>query len=160
MSGLDLLEILFVASAFLFQIILIVHFALRKWYFDLAMRYGPVVYGLSLPAAAVSVLLLLGDKPWVFWLGGFIYFIWAIYGYTIEYIKRMEWRNPIRWSIGGPYVSLYLATIMFYWWPLALLHKPLWYVYAVLFIASTMLNVTSHKGPRISHEMRQPAGRL
>ena len=158
MFGFDLLEILFVVSAFLFQIILIVHFALRKWHFDLAIRYGPVVYALSLPAAAVSVLLLLSDKPWAFWLGGFIYLIWAVFGYTVEYVKRLEWRNPIRWSIGGPYVSLYLAAVMFYWWPLALLRKPLWYMYAVLFIASTILNLTSHKGPQVSYESRPPAG--
>jgi len=34
---------------------------------------------------------------------------------------------------------------MFYWWPLGLFSKPLWGVYAVLFIVSTILNVTSHK---------------
>jgi hypothetical protein len=122
------------------------------------MRYGPVVYALSVPAAAASVLILLGGKTWAFWLGGFFYLTWAIYGYTVEYRKRLEWRNPMRWSIGGLYVSLYLATVMFYWWPLALLYKPLWYVYAVLFTASTILNVTSHKGPQVLQERRPPAG--
>ena len=37
------------------------------------------------------------------------------------------------------------TTCMFYWFPLALVSKPLWYVYAVLFIVSTLLNVTSHQ---------------
>jgi len=146
MFGLDDLEILFAVSAFLFQIVLILHFALRKWRFHLAMRYGPIVYALSIPAAALSALLLLGGKTWSLWLGGFIYLIWAIFGYAVEYAKGIEWRNPIRWSIFGPYVFLYLATVMFYWWPLGLVSKPLWYVYAVLFIVSTILNVTSHKG--------------
>ena len=158
MDGLDNLEILFVASALLFQIVLIIHFALRKWRFNLAMRYGWIVYGLSIPAAAVSVLLALNGKAWSLrmeervllhssaWLGGFIYPIWAIFGYTVEYIRKTKWRDPIRWPIFGPYVTLYLATVMFYWWPLALISKPLWYVYAVLFIVSTVLNVTSHKG--------------
>jgi hypothetical protein len=145
MIGSDSLEILFVLTAFLFQIVLIIHFALRKWRFDLAMRHGWIVYALSIPAAAVSILLLLGGMTWSLWLGGFIYLIWAIYGYSVEYIKKIEWRSPIRWSIGGPYVVLYLATVMFYWWPLALINKPLWYGYAVLFIISTLLNVTSHK---------------
>ncbi len=148
MNSLEGLEILFLISAFLFQILLIIHFALRKWRFNLAMRYGPVVYAMSLPAAAVSLLLLLGGMPWAFWLSGLIYLIWAIFGYTVEYIKKLNWRNPIRWSTGGLYISLYLATVMFYWWPLALLYKPLWYGYAVLFLASTILNVSSHKGPQ------------
>ncbi len=51
----------------------------------------------------------------------------------------------MRMSIAGPYVFLYLATVMFYWWPLALVSKPLWYVYAFLFMISTILNVTSHR---------------
>jgi hypothetical protein len=40
---------------------------------------------------------------------------------------------------------LYLASVLLYWFPLALVSKPLWYGYAVLFVASTILNVTSHK---------------
>jgi hypothetical protein len=145
MPDLDNLEILFVITAFLFQIVLITHFTLRKWRFPLAMRYGPLVYALSLPAAAVSLILWAGGKPWGLWLGGFLYLAWAIYGYTVEYIRHIGWRSPLRWSVGGPYLLLYLATVMFYWWPLALIYKPLWYVYAVLFGISTILNLTSHK---------------
>jgi hypothetical protein len=43
-----------------------------------------------------------------------------------------------------PYVLLYLGTVMFYWWPLGLLSRPLWIAYAVLFVIGTGLNVTSH----------------
>jgi hypothetical protein len=146
MFGLDHLEVLFVVIAFLFQIVLIVHFALRKWRFDFVLRYGWIVYALSVPAAATSVLLLLGGKTWSLWLGGFITLVWAVYGYTVEYARGIQWRNPIRWPIFGPYVFLYLATIMFYWWPLATISRRLWYVYAVLFIVSTTLNLASHKG--------------
>ena len=68
-AGLRLLPLfLFVAAAFLFQILLIVHFALRKWRFDTAMRLGPVVYALGIPSAIVSAMLLLGGKTWSFWL--------------------------------------------------------------------------------------------
>jgi hypothetical protein len=140
----DNLDFLFVICAFLFQIVLIVHFALRKWRFPLALRYGPLVYALGLPAAAVSVLLLLGGKEWSFWLGGFLYLAWAIFGYTVEYLLRIEWRNSRRWAIFASYILLYLATVMFYWWPLALIGKPLWAAYAALFVISTVLNATSH----------------
>jgi hypothetical protein len=145
MFGLNILETLYVVSASLFQTILIIHFALRKWHFDLAMRYGWVVYALSIPAFALSLFILQGGKSWPFWLSGFIYLIWAIYGYLVEYVRGIQWRTPIRWPIFGPYIVLYLATVMFYWWPLALIYKPLWYVYAVLFLISTFLNVTSHQ---------------
>jgi len=140
---------LFVTWAFLFQAVLIVHFSLRRWAFDrYILKFGWIVYAMSIPAIVVSLFLLLGDKTWSLWMGGFIYLVWAVYGYSVEYVKRIQWRNPIRWPIFGPYVFLYLATIMFYWWPLGLISRPLWYVYAVLFIISTTLNVTSHKGSK------------
>jgi len=65
--------------------------------------------------------------------------------YIIEYVKGIQWRNPIHWPVFGPYVFLYLATIMFYWWPLGLISRPLWYAYAILFVISTVLNITSHR---------------
>ncbi|HTX79077.1 MAG TPA: hypothetical protein VMC62_05390 [Longilinea sp.] len=155
MFGLNPLQTLFVVTAFLFQIVLIIHFALRKWRFHFAIRHGWIVYALSLPSAAVSILLLEGQVAWSLWLGGFLYLVWAVYGFTIEYGKKIAWRDPIRWSIFGPYVLLYLATVMFYWFPLALVYKPLWYAYAVLFIVSTWLNVTSHKAPISTEDQTQ-----
>lgn len=144
MSDPDNLEILFILTAFVFQAVLIAHFALRNWRFDVALRYGWIVYAFSVPAMVVSVVLLWGGKPLPLWLGGFLYLVWAICGYTVEYVRKIQWRNPPRWSIFGPYMILYLATIMFYWWPLGLVYRPLWYVYALLFVASTLLNITSH----------------
>ena len=146
MFGLDNLEALFVVWAFLFQIVLIVHFALRKWYFAVAMRYGPLVYALGIPAVAVSVLILLDGEAWYLWIGGFLCLAWGIFGYSVEYVKKIQWRNPILWPVFVPYISLYLATVMFYWWPLGLISQPLGYAYAILFIKSTALNTTSHKG--------------
>lgn len=147
MSTLDNLEILFVVTAFLFQAVLIGHFALRKWRFNLAMRHGWLVYALSVPATAVSVILLAGGKSWTLWLGGILYLVWAIFGYTVEFVRGIEWRNPPRWSILGPYLTLYLATSMFYWWPLWNIDQPLWLLYTVLYIVSTVLNLTSHQKP-------------
>jgi len=138
-------EILFVVFAFLFQIVLITHFSLRKWRFDTAIRYGWIVYGLSLAAAAVSLYLLVNRQTWELWTAGFLYLIWAAFGYIVEYCLKIDWRNPPRWLIFIPYILLYLATVMFYWWPLINLWKPLWYVYTVLFILTTWLNITSHK---------------
>lgn len=94
MFELDLLETLFVLTAFLFQSVLIIHFALRKWRFDTAIRYGPIVYLLSIPSFAVSILLLLGGMTWSLWLGGLLYVVWAIYGYVVEYVKKSNGAIP------------------------------------------------------------------
>ncbi len=145
MPGLNVHETIFVVSAFTFQVVLITHFSLRRWRFDLAMQFGPFVYALCIPAAGFSLYQLLNGESWYLWIGGFIYLIWAVYGYSVEYIQKIEWRNSRNWPVLGPYITLYLATVMFYWWPLALVYKPFWSVYAFVFIISTYLNVTSHQ---------------
>jgi len=145
MFDLDNLEILFVAWAFLLQIALIIHFALRKRFFEsYTMKVGWIVYALSIPAVVISIVLLIGGKTWSFWLGGFLFLLFAVYGYRIDYVKKIQWRKPLILSIMFPYVFLYLGTVMFYWWPLGLLSRPLWSVFAVLFVIGTILNVTSH----------------
>jgi len=145
MQNFDSLDILFIVWAFTFQIVLIVHFAIRKRYFEsYTLKYGWLVYALSIPAVIISIILLLGGKSWSFWMGGFLFLIYAIYGYRIDFVKKIQWRNPLRPSIMFPYVFLYLATVMFYWWPLWPLSRPLWFVYAILYVIATILNITSH----------------
>ena len=145
MFGLDKLDTLFVIWSFFLQIVLIVHFAIRKPFFEsYTIKFGWIVYALCFPAAVISFILLLGGKSWSFWLGGFLFLVYASYGYWIDYIKGIEWRNPLRKDIMFPYVTLYLGTIMFYWWPLALLYRPLWFVFGALFVIGTILNITSH----------------
>ena len=145
MSKFDNLDNLFIGWAFFFQIVLIVHFALRKLLFEsYTLKYGWLVYALSIPAAIISIVLLLGGKSWSFWLGGFLFLVYAAYGYWIDYIKQIQWRNPLNLSIVFPYVFLYLSTVMFYWWPLGQLSRTLWFAYAILFVIATVLNITSH----------------
>lgn len=145
MQNLDQLDFLFVIWAFSYQIVLIIHFAFRKRFFEsYTLKYGWLVYALSVPGVIISIILLLEGKSWSFWLGGFLLLIFSGFGFYIDYIKKIEWRKPINKSVMFPYVFWYLATIMFYWWPLALISKPLWYIYAVLFVVATVLNVRSH----------------
>jgi len=145
MFGLDRLDTLFIIWAFFLQIVLILHFAVRKRFFDsYTIKYGWLVYALCIPAAVISLILLLGGKSWSFWLGGIIFLFFAAYGFRIDYIKGINWRKPLRKDIAFPYVILYLCTIMFYWWPLALLYRPLWFIFGVLFVIGSLLNITSH----------------
>ena len=145
MVNLDKLDKMFIAWAFFFQVVLIIHFALRKRFFEsYTMKFGWIVYALCIPALIISIFLLRGGKSWSFWLGGFLFLFYAAFGYWVDYVLKIQWRDPLRLSIMIPYVFLYLSTVMFYWWPLALLRRPLWYIFAVLFAIGTVLNVTSH----------------
>jgi hypothetical protein len=140
----DRYDKLFISIAFAIQTILLAYFALRKWNFDLAMQWGWVVYALAAPAVIVSLALLAGHKPWSLWLAGFLYVAWAAFGYAVDIAHPIAWRTPIYLPVFIPYVLLYMACQMFYWFPLANIRKPLWYIYALLFVTSTILNVTSH----------------
>jgi hypothetical protein len=144
MNAIDNLDILFIVFGLLFQIVLIIHFAFRRWAFHIAKQYGPFVYALGIPAFLLSLAQIAAGKPWSLWLGGVLFLVWGIYGYYVEYVRQIEWRDPPYWPVFGPYLTLYLATIMFYWWPLWDLARPLWYVYTVLFVIATILNLASH----------------
>jgi len=145
MTKLDNLDKLFVIWAFVFQVLLIVHFAIRKPFFEsYTMKYGWIIYALCIPAVVISIVLLRGGKSWSFWLGGFLFLVFALFGYWVDYVAQIEFRSPLRPSVLIPYVVLYLATVMFYWWPLGLLSRPLWFAYAILFVIATILNITSH----------------
>ena len=145
MTKLDNLDKLFIVWAFLLQILLIIHFAIRKPLFEsYTVKYGWIIYALCIPAAIISIVLSLGGKSWSFWLGGFLFLAFAIFGYWVDYVAQIQFRSPLQLSILFPYAFLYLATTMFYWWPLGLLNRPLWFIYAILFIVATVLNVTSH----------------
>ena len=70
MTKLDNLDKLFVVWAFLFQIVLIVHFALRRPFFEsYTLKFGWIVYALCIPAVVISVILLLGGKKLVILAG-------------------------------------------------------------------------------------------
>ena len=145
MFGFDQFETLFVIWAFFLQVILIIHFAVRKPFFEeYTQRYGWLVYALCFPAIIISIILGLNGKEWSFWLGGLLFLVWSGFGYWVDYIKGIQWRKPLRRDIMFPYVTLYLGTIMFYWWPLALIYKPFWYIFTVLFLIGTILNIRSH----------------
>jgi hypothetical protein len=144
-KNLDKLDRLFVVWAFLLQVVLIIHFALRKPFMEsYTEKFGWIVYALCIPAVIISIILLRGGKSWSFWLGGFLFLIYAVFGYWVDYGAQIPFRNPLRLSIALPYVFLYLASVMFYWWPLGRLSRRLWFAYALLFVIATILNITSH----------------
>ncbi len=148
MFGLDLPNSILVVTAFTLQIALVIYFAARKWRWDTAMRYGVIVYWLGIPAALVSIVLLWMGQPWYTWLGGFVYAVWAIFGYRVDIARHVEWRDPILPRVFYPYVTLFIIAQVLYWWAVGIVIRPLWYAFAVLFVISTALNVTSHRRQR------------
>jgi hypothetical protein len=141
----DKLDRLFLIWAFTLQVILIVHFAVRKPFFDsYTLKYGWIVYALCIPAAGISVILLRGGKTISFWLGGLLFIAFAAFGFWADYLAGITFRTERHLPVLIPYILLYLSTVMFYWWPVGMLSKALWVIYGILFLIATVLNITSH----------------
>jgi hypothetical protein len=135
----------FVVWSFLYLILLIAHFAVRARFFEAyTVRYGWVMYALAVPAAALSVWLVVAGKDWTLWAAGFLCLAFSLYGFWVDYVAKAPFRSPFVASIGVPYVLLYLATLMFYWWPLWHRSVALWGAYAVLYVVAMVLNLRSH----------------
>jgi len=137
-------EILFAVWALMFQIVLIGHFMARRLSLPLIHSWGWVTYLVGIPAAVISLVLMRAGQPWYLWLGGLLCLVWAAFGLLVEYGLQINWRSPIHYPVFIPYMILYLATNMFYWWPLARIERRLWFVGAFLFVCSTVLNILSH----------------
>ena len=144
MRVLDRWERQFLAAALGIQGVLVIFFALRKWNFAVAMQVGWLVYGLAIPAVALSVMLVRARKPWYLSTAGFLFAVWAAFGAVVDIIHPVEWRSPMLPSIFIPYVLLYTSSQMFYWWPLLRIHRVSWCIFTALYSLSTLLNVTSH----------------
>ena len=134
----------YTACAFGFQLLLCIHFALRRWRFSTALRWGWIVYALGLPAGLLGVYGLVSGAEWSWGVAGLLYLVWGLYGWWVEYRRRIVWRDPWYWPVAGPYLMLFLAVEMFYWFPLALIARWLWYAYGGLFLLSFGLNLASH----------------
>ena len=142
------LTTLFAISAFTVQGVLVGYFALRTWRFSTALRYGWIVTALGIPTMVVSGIFLTGGLPPSFWLGGFLYILCAFFGWWVEYVQCINWRQPMCLPICVGYLAFYLAMLIFYWFPLALDWMPLGYIFGVIFVASTWLNATSRQPTR------------
>ncbi len=134
----------FVTMAIGTQVVLVIFFALRKWDFPAAMQVGWLVYALAIPAVALSVQGVREGKAWYLVAAGFLFGVWAAFGTVVDIIHRVEWRSPMLLPVFLPYVTLYIAAQMFYWWPLLKVDRRAWLAFTVLYAASTYLNMSSH----------------
>lgn len=69
---------------------------------------------------------------------------WRDQRLTVDCVAQIPFRGSGHLSVLLPSVALYLAMVMCYGWPLALLSRPLWFAYAVLFVVATILNITTY----------------
>ena len=150
---------IFASFAIASQAVLVAYFASRRWAPELARRYGWIAYAFGIVGVPVGAWLAMEGASWRLFAGPLLYAVWAAYGAWVDLFRRVEWRpasgatrQPMRWNVLGPYLTLYLVGQMFLWWPMWNYSRLGWAVYLVLFVANTLLNVSGHfrSAPRSS----------
>lgn len=142
-----MLDTVHVVVTLALQAILIGYFALRRWRAPFAFRIGRAIYALGIPLAVYSVVMAVVGQPWYLWLPGLLYALWALLGNSVDTGRPLQWHEPICPRPFNGYMVLYLAYQMFFWWSLGDIWTPGRYVFAVLFVLATYLNVISRKAP-------------
>jgi hypothetical protein len=115
---------------------------------ELERKWGWIVYALGVPSLGLSLWFFAAGQPWYHGLAYVLFTAWAAFGATVDIIRPVEWRSPIRASVFVPYLILYIATQFAFWIPLWFISTAYWFVYAVLYTLSTILNTASHIGKR------------
>ncbi|MFC2081815.1 hypothetical protein ACFLSF_03045 [Candidatus Bipolaricaulota bacterium] len=129
------------------QALLLAFFASRRWWPEVAARFGWTVYafaGLGLPLGA---WLFLDGQSWRLFVGPILMTCWALFGATVDLWRPRQWRRPpIMWNVFIPFLALYFFSQMFMWWPLWSIERVVWAVFLVLFVPNTVLNIRGHFG--------------
>lgn len=146
MAGQGTATIAFAAFGIASQAVLVLYFAARRWRPGAAERHGWIAYAFAELGLPLGAWLMLGGQSWRLYAGPVLLAVWAALGAAVDLWRRIEWRDPIRWSVFVPYVALYFWAQMFLWWPLWDLWRAAWLAFLVLFIVSTVLNIWGHFG--------------
>lgn len=126
------------------QALLAGFFAARRWARPAADRFGWIAYafaGLGLP---VGAWLLVDGETWRLCVGPILLAAWAGLGAVVDLWHPVQWRRPIKWPVFGPYLALYFWAQMFLWWPLWNAMRVAWFVFLLLFVVNTALNLAGH----------------
>lgn len=111
-------ENVFVAFALTVNGLLVLNFAARRWRPQLERRWGWLVYAMGLPAVLLALTAWAGARPWYYGLACLLYAAWSAFGYSVDIVWPVSWRNPPRWPVFLPYASLYVASLIALWVPL------------------------------------------
>lgn len=139
------LRAVFVVSAFLVQVLLVLNFAARNWRPALERKYGWVIYALGIVAVLLAIVFALGHQPAYAIVAWLLYAVWAGFGFYVDTYRQIAWRSPPRWPVLIPYVVLFIASQFAFWIPLWYVGIGYWAAYTVLYFLNTALNISSHR---------------
>ncbi|MFW9828608.1 MAG: hypothetical protein ACFFEY_13535 [Candidatus Thorarchaeota archaeon] len=69
----------------------------------------------GIPILIILIINIFYQRDWWFWLFPLIYLLFICYEFIFDYIKKVEFRNPINKKILIPYLILYYVSIILMW---------------------------------------------
>jgi hypothetical protein len=82
---------------------------------------GLAVIGAALPVAVVGLLNALDSRGTAYWAIPLAFVVWALSAYLLDYRLKVQFREPRRPLILGPYLALFYVSVIGLWgltWPL------------------------------------------
>ena len=70
---------------------------------------------LGIPTLIIAITNILFQREWWFWIFPSLFLIFIVFELIIDYIKKIEFRNPRNKRILVPYLILYYISIILMW---------------------------------------------
>jgi hypothetical protein len=96
---------------------------------------GQVMIALAVPAAVALFTFVRARAGWRQWLGPAVYLAFVALEVVVDYVRPVEFRSPMRYSILVPYLLLFFGAILLMGLPMFRLNRRLWLVT----VATTLL---------------------
>lgn len=86
---------------------------------------GILYVALGIPTLIITFLNILIQREWWFWVFPSLFLIFIVFELIVDYVKKMEFRNPRNIQILVPYLILYYISIILMWgltWTLGIIY--------------------------------------
>jgi hypothetical protein len=97
------------------------------------LGYG--IIALAVPATLALVAFWRARAGWLQWIGPVVYIAFVALMVVVDYIRPVEFRSPVRYSILVPYLLLFFGAILLMGLPMFRMDRRLWLVT----VATTLL---------------------
>ena len=107
------------------NIIISIIFIIRVKKPEFEHTLGILYIALGIPTLILTIMNILLQREWWFWIFPLLFLIFLIFELIIDYIKKIEFRYPRKLKILVPYIILYYISIILMWgltWTLGLLY--------------------------------------
>lgn len=89
-------------------------------------QLGYAIVALSVPAATALVALLRARAEPLQWLGAVVFLAFVVLMVAVEYVGKVEFRDPARPAILAPYLGLFFGAILLMGLPMFRMDRRLW----------------------------------